>query len=116
MANPPVCGQPAQLRNVQERTRLQTLATRLTGPEGFLSKLALSSDSIDLVIEDLSIYGAPRTGIDIFDLPEAFRLARPDGFRWDYTRIYVDDESHHHGHGHAYQGMASLKIPVAACS
>ena len=53
-------------------------------------------------IEVLAVHSAPRTEVDIFDFPPTFRPSSATaGF--DYGKVYVDDESYHEGHGHAYE-------------
>jgi phenol 2-monooxygenase (NADPH) len=57
---------------------------------------------VDTVIEILSVHSSPRKACSIFDLPRIFHPFRYET-GWDYWKIYVDDESDHEGHGHAYQ-------------
>jgi phenol 2-monooxygenase len=50
----------------------------------------------------LTVHSAPRQETTIFDFPAVFRpWDETDG--WDYWKIFVDDQSYHEGHGHAYQ-------------
>ena len=50
----------------------------------------------------LTIHSAPRQQVEFFAFPD---LLRPfdEEYGWDYDRIYVDEESYHDGHGHAYE-------------
>ncbi|KAI0314441.1 FAD binding domain-containing protein [Amylostereum chailletii] len=67
-------------------------------------KFTPKEEDPDAVIECLAILGGcPRSAIE----PDAFGdVLRPRkgkyGYR-DHNKIFVDDESYHHGHGHAYQ-------------
>jgi len=58
--------------------------------------------AIDEVIEVLTIHSAPRTSINLLDLPELYHPW--DNARgWDYGKVFVDDVSYHEGFGGAYE-------------
>ena len=50
----------------------------------------------------LTIHSAPRQQVEVSAFPD---LLHPfdEEYGWDYDRIYVDEESYHNGHGHAYE-------------
>ena len=58
--------------------------------------------AIDSVIEVLTIHAAPRTSIELLDLPEIYHPWDEER-GWDYAKVFVDDESHHEGFGKAYE-------------
>lgn len=90
------------MNECHQRSRVQTLATRLADSKSFIRRFTPPASAVDSIIEILTIHSGPRTESDIFDFPEILRPAILDQ-GWDYSKIYVDDESHHHGHGHAYE-------------
>ena len=54
------------------------------------------------MIEILTIHSARRADTEVFDFPDIFHpFSKRDG--WDYWKVYVDDQSYHEGHGHAYE-------------
>lgn len=57
---------------------------------------------IDEVIEILTIHSAPRTSINLLDLPEIYH-PWDDARGWDYEKVFVDDVSYHEGFGDAYE-------------
>lgn len=68
----------------------------------FLRRFTPPGAPIDTVFEILAVHSAPRGTTTIFDFPEAFRpFDEVDG--WDYSKIYVDEESYHEGHGQIYK-------------
>lgn len=90
-----------QLTETQNMQRMQKLGKRLSGPDSFIRRYTPPGQSIDNIIEVLTVHAGPRTGIELLDLPEAFR-PHHGGMGWDYWKVYVDDESYHEGHGQAY--------------
>lgn len=60
------------------------------------------SQAIDKVIEILTIHSAPRTSINLLDLPEIYH-PWDDARGWDYEKVFVDDVSYHEGFGEAYE-------------
>lgn len=82
--------------------RVQQLGAALASPSSFLSRFTPKGKKIDSVIEVLTIHSAPRTEIELFDLPYIFHpFDKREG--WDYWKVYVDDNSYHEGHGEAYK-------------
>jgi phenol 2-monooxygenase (NADPH) len=67
----------------------------------FISRFTPRGKPIDSVIEVLTIHCAPRAAVELNDFPDIFRpFSEREG--WNYWKIYVDDQSYHEGHGHAY--------------
>lgn len=58
--------------------------------------------AIDEVIEVLTVHSAPRTSIDLLDLPEIYH-PWDDDRGWDYGKVFVDDISYHEGFGDVYE-------------
>ena len=90
------------IRSKQQLARVVALGQALSSVDSFLRRYTPSTDKIDSVFEILTIHSAPRTAIDLLSLPDIFHpFSADDG--WDYWKVYVDDQSYHEGHGHAYQ-------------
>jgi phenol 2-monooxygenase len=89
------------IKATKQMDRVQRLASSLSQPSSFLHRYKPSGKRIDSLIEVLTIHSSPRTECTIFDLPDIFH-PYDDGYGWDYWKVYVDDESYHEGHGHAY--------------
>ena len=73
--------------------QVETIVKRFT-PEG---------KPVDNVVEILTIHSAKRTNVELLkDFPAVLHpFSEEQG--WDYNKVFVDDESYHEGHGHAYQ-------------
>lgn len=95
--------------------RLLSLSEKLSSPTSFIRKFTPSPSSIPhssstshspltSLIEPLLIHSTPRKSTTIFTFPPIFRPFSPT-HGYDYTKIYVDDESYHEGHGHLYQNL-----------
>lgn len=81
--------------------RVHTLGRALSAPKSFISRFTPRGKPIDSVIEILTVHSAPRAAVESHDFPDILRpFSDRDG--WDYWKIYVDDQSYHEGHGHAY--------------
>jgi phenol 2-monooxygenase (NADPH) len=86
----------------KQMERVQKLGEKISGPKSFISRFTPQSKPIDSVIEILTIHSASRAATELHDFPDIFRpFSRREG--WDYWKIYVDDQSYHEGHGHAYK-------------
>ena len=85
-----------------QSTKLEELGNKLNAPDSFIRRYTRSEAAIDSLIECLAVHASPRTKVDIFHFPLIFRpFTTTDG--WDYSKICVDDESYHEGHGEAYK-------------
>ena len=90
------------LNDKNQWQRVQSLGEALASPQSFLHRFTAASRPIDSVIEVLIIHSAPRTEIALLDLPEIYHPFDPKK-GWDYDKVFVDDDSYHEGHGHAYK-------------
>lgn len=71
-------------------------------PYGGTLSFRLSSDPS--VIDVVLVHCAPREAIEpLRDLDDAYHLF-DEALGWDYSRVFVDGESYHEGHGRAYEG------------
>ncbi|RMJ27070.1 Phenol 2-monooxygenase [Aspergillus sp. HF37] len=90
------------LQNHDNLSRISRLGERFSGKSSFLRRFTPADQHIDSVIEILTIHSGPRTGVELFDLPDTFHpFHKTQG--WDYWKVFVDDQSYHEGHGQAYQ-------------
>ncbi|KAH6713064.1 FAD binding domain protein [Leptodontidium sp. MPI-SDFR-AT-0119] len=87
--------------NPTQRSRVETLATALADPKSFVRRFQPAGKPVDTLIEILTIHSSKRTACTVHDLPEIFHPYSEE-FGWDYWKIFVDDQSYHEGHGHAY--------------
>jgi phenol 2-monooxygenase len=83
----------------EQMQRITTLGIHLTS---LMKRFTSPAKPIDSQIEVLTIHSSPRATTEFFSFPEIFRPYGDEG--WDYWKIFVDDESYHEGHGHAYEG------------
>lgn len=89
--------QPAQ------QTRVRAFCAALDAPGSFLRRVTPVGQSLDSVIEVLTIHSAKRTDAELLrDFPAI--LHPYDEHRgWDYNKVFVDDVSYHEGFGEAYK-------------
>jgi phenol 2-monooxygenase len=88
--------------NSVQMERVCKLGDALSNPKSFIKRFTPPKTKVDSLIEILTIHSAPRAKTELFDFPQIFRpYTERDG--WDYWKVYVDDESYHEGHGHAYE-------------
>ncbi|EXJ83569.1 phenol 2-monooxygenase [Capronia coronata CBS 617.96] len=93
---------PGDLTNSRQAERFTELGKALGAQNSFLRRFTPGDARHDSVIELLAVHAGHRQKFTIFDFPEAFRpFDDKDG--WDYWKIFVDDNSYHEGHGHAYE-------------
>lgn len=92
--------------------RVRRLGAQLADPKSFLRRFTPASKPIDAVVEVLTIHSSPRFEVELFDFPEVLRPFKGD-MGWDYGKIFVDADSYHEGHGHAYQNYGV--DPQAGC-
>lgn len=74
--------------------------------ESVLRRYTPSGDKINSVIQLLTLHSSGRKALErgIFEFAELLRGPFDKRKGWDYNRIFVDDQSYHEGHGHAYEG------------
>ncbi|OAA65798.1 Monooxygenase, FAD-binding protein [Niveomyces insectorum RCEF 264] len=90
------------LARPDRRGDMLAMGEALSQPQSFRRRFTPTGWRYDSVIELLTVHASPRTDYTIFDFPEVFRpFDEIDG--WDYNKIFVDDQSYHEGHGHAYE-------------
>ncbi|KAK9459737.1 FAD binding domain-containing protein [Lipomyces oligophaga] len=78
------------------------IAAYLDSKDSLIKRFTPQGAKSDSVIEIILIHASPRTAVEWTEFPQAFRPKDNYG-REDFWKIYVDDESHHNGHGHAYK-------------
>lgn len=86
-----------------QKERIDKFCAALDAPGSWLRRVTPADQKIDSVVEILTVHSMPRRDVELLrDFPE---LLHPfDEKRgWDYMKVYVDDESYHEGHGHAYE-------------
>lgn len=82
--------------------KMNVLGEYLSSESSFIRKYTPSGAKIDSLIEVLTVHASPRTSVEWFEFPQSLR-PKDDCQREDYWKIFVDDDSHHNGHGHAYE-------------
>ncbi|KAK4046534.1 hypothetical protein OIV83_005986 [Microbotryomycetes sp. JL201] len=93
------------VRNADQRQRLDKVAAYLDSTIGPLRKHTPASEDVDSVIETLTIISNPRISVEPNAFPDILWPAKgPHGVR-DYEKIYADDDSWFSGHGHAYDNL-----------
>lgn len=86
----------------EQMERIRVLGSKLEDKKSFINRFTPPGKMVDSVIEILTIHSAKRAETELHSFPDIFRpFSKKDG--WDYWKIYVDDESYHEGHGHAYE-------------
>lgn len=85
----------------EQFARYEALGRALDSENSFLRKYTPESARYDSVFEVLTIHSAPRANIELHTLPEVFHPFDEE-YGWDYSKVFVDDESYHEGHGQAY--------------
>ncbi|KAI4214688.1 MAG: hypothetical protein LQ351_002761 [Letrouitia transgressa] len=90
------------LKNNSQWQRVQELAQKFANVHSFLRQFTPPAAPLDSVIEIFTIHSAPRREVELLDLHDIYHTY--DGKRgWEYDKVFVDDESYHEGHGHAYE-------------
>jgi phenol 2-monooxygenase len=86
----------------EQMQRVQTWGAAIAKEDSFLHRFTAKGSRIDSIIDILTIHSAKRTETELLDFPEVMRpYVEHEG--WDYWKVYVDDQSYHEGHGHAYE-------------
>lgn len=85
-----------------QKEKLNNVGVAFDDKRSCLRKFTPSGARYDEVFEILTVHSAPRTETTIFDFPKVFSpYDELDG--WDYSKILVDDQSYHEGHGKMYE-------------
>ena len=88
----------------KQTEKLATIGKGLGGSNSFVRRFTPKGNKVDSVFEILAVHSGRRQQTTIFDFPEIFRnFDERDG--WDYSKISVDDQSYHEGHGHIYDNF-----------
>ncbi|KAF8253009.1 phenol hydroxylase [Wilcoxina mikolae CBS 423.85] len=85
------------IREPKQKARIENLAKHLDSPNSFLNKYTPANRPRTGLFHILTIHSAPRIETELHDFPTALRPEH------DYWSLYVDDMSHHEGHGEAYK-------------
>ena len=96
------------LQSGEQRWRVETLGERLESSRSFLRRFTPPGQPVDSVIDLLLIHTAPRREVELLNLPNVFHpFDQKAGYNYD--KVFVDDESYHEGHGHAYENYGVNK-------
>ena len=90
------------IKDEKQWRRLQVFGSSLAKPDSVIRRFTPSVKPIDSVIEILVIHSASRQKVELLDLREMFHPF-DEKRGWDYEKVFVDDMSHHAGHGEAYK-------------
>ena len=85
------------VRDAEQKARIEKLAAHLDKPDSLIHRYTPADRKRDGVFHVLTVHSAPRVEVELHDFPAALRPEH------DYWSVYVDDMSHHEGHGHAYE-------------
>ena len=90
------------LKNQKQKQRVGIFGEQLESPKSFFRRFNPLETSANSLIDLLLVHAAPRRDIELLDLPGIFRpFDQRTGY--DYSKVFVDDESYHEGHGQAYK-------------
>ena len=89
----------------KQRERIDTFCAHV---EKTLQRFTPRNESIDTVIELITIHSAPRNQVELLDFSDILHPFDEDT-GWDYDKVFVDDISHHDGHGEAYKNYGINK-------
>ncbi|KAK0113444.1 hypothetical protein ONS96_014310 [Cadophora gregata f. sp. sojae] len=101
------------IHNPTQKSRIEKLGAALADPKSFIKRFQPAGKPVDELVEILTVHSSKRTDCTVHDFPEIFH-PYSDEFGWDYWKIFVDDESYHEGHGHAYENYGI--DPVKGCA
>lgn len=92
----------------EQKKKLESVGQAINDKSSFYRRFTPPGARYDTVFEILAVHTASRKDTTIFDFPEVFRnYDEVEG--WDYTKIYVDEESYHEGHGKIYEKFGISK-------
>ncbi|KAF2188555.1 FAD/NAD(P)-binding domain-containing protein [Zopfia rhizophila CBS 207.26] len=78
-------------------------SSRKARAEAFCAALEKSDSFLKSVIEILTLYSIRRIDIELLNDFPVILHSWDEKTGWDYYKVFVDDQSHHEGHGHAYE-------------
>ncbi|GAB1212779.1 hypothetical protein ATERTT37_001926 [Aspergillus terreus] len=93
---------PGDIRQPSASTKLAQLGTYLFSNHGPIRKYLPPGADIDSLIEVIVILSGERLEIQQDQIPDAFWPTTGKYRMRDLHKIYIDDETYHNGHGHAY--------------
>ena len=91
------------MANSQQKARVWSFCEALERPHSFLKRYTPAGARIDSVIDILTLHSAKRVDVELLTDFPAILHPWDDETGWDYYKVFVDDESYHEGHGHAYE-------------
>ncbi|KAL4885436.1 FAD binding domain-containing protein [Aspergillus karnatakaensis] len=94
---------PGDIRQQSASTKLNQLGEYLFSSHGPIQKYLSPGADIDSLIEVILILSGERLEIQQEQIPDAFWPTTGKYRMRDLHKIYIDDESYHNGHGHAYE-------------
>ncbi|MCJ1386449.1 hypothetical protein MMC17_009575 [Xylographa soralifera] len=83
--------------------KLNQLGDSLFSDGGLVQKYLPAGSDIDSFIEVILVLSGERLKIDVEQIPHWFRPVTGKWRMRDLNKVYIDDESYHSGHGHAYE-------------
>lgn len=94
-----------KIKEETQKKRVQAWCKRAEKEGSWLRRFTPKDAEIDSRIEILTVHSSPRREVELLDdFPELLHPLRSDDMGWNYNKVFVDDESYHQGHGHAYEG------------
>lgn len=93
---------PGDISNDMASTRLQELGDYLFGETGPIKTYLPPGSDIDSFIEVILVLSGERLKIQQEQIPECFYPVTGKWKMRDLHKVYIDDQSYHTGHGHAY--------------
>ncbi|KAJ5559195.1 hypothetical protein N7461_003167 [Penicillium sp. DV-2018c] len=91
------------LSEPDSRSKVKELGEYLAAPHGPISAFTPKNQDIDTVIETILVAHGKRHSVELDQIPECFYPVTGKNQIRDLHKIYYDDESYNHGHGHAYE-------------
>ncbi|MCJ1416205.1 hypothetical protein MMC32_002540 [Xylographa parallela] len=83
--------------------KLSQLGESLFSDGGLIQRYSPPGSDVDSFIEVIVVLSGERLQIDQEQIPEYFRPVTGKWRMRDLNKVYIDDESYHSGHGHAYE-------------
>lgn len=78
-----------------------------------IKKFIPVGDESDSILDCITIASSPRTSLELHHFHQVLRPLQGEHGYGSYLKIFSDDESHHEGHGHAYEKYGIN--PTAGC-
>ncbi|MCJ1434802.1 hypothetical protein MMC27_004172 [Xylographa pallens] len=94
---------PGDIRQDAASRKLTQLGESLFSDGGLMQKYSPPGADVDSFIEVIVVLSGERLQIDQEQIPPCFRPVTGKWRMRDLNKVYIDDESYHSGHGHAYE-------------